>query len=386
MFLTNNRATTIPLSLYIHLPWCLKKCPYCDFNSYQVANAIPEQEYLTALLADFTNDLNFVQDRQLSSIFFGGGTPSLFSAQWINTLLAKINSLVAFAQNIEITLEVNPATVEQKYLRDYKQAGITRISLGAQSFQDEKLQTIGRIHSSKEIFLAIEKIKQAAFSSFNIDLMFGLPEQTVSAAIADLQTAIACEPTHISWYELTIEPGTLFYKNKILLPDEDLCDQIQQQGTLLLQQAGFPQYEVSAFAKPPYECHHNINYWQFGDYLGIGAGAHGKITDLASYEICRTQKIKHPQAYLHGKQIFIETKTTLTTKQISLEFMLNTLRLTNGFPLALWQQRTNLPLANINAILEKAKDMNFIDITDNYLKPTLLGKKFLNEALQLFIG
>ncbi len=385
MNLNNNSTANIPLSLYIHTPWCIKKCPYCGFNSYKLTDKLPEQEYITALLRDLENDLNKAQGRHLVSVFFGGGTPSLFSADGIFALLKKISACIAFAPNIEITLEANPSTLEQKYLSAYKQAGITRVSLGAQSFQPDKLHILGRIHSINETFSSLEKIKQANFNSFNIDLMHGLPGQTINDALFDLQTAISCKPQHISWYELTIEPGTVFHTMRVQLPHEDIRMQIQEQGLNLLQQMGFIRYEVSAFAIPQYQCLHNINYWEFGDYIGIGAGAHSKITNLITHEIHRYKKKQQPKAYLSSKQSYIEEKEILATKQIPVEFMLNALRLTNGFQKSLFQERTNLPLSNINAILETAENMKLLSITKDKIIPTNLGTMFLNDLLQLFI-
>ena len=367
------------------MPWCIKKCPYCDFNSYQLTTTLPEQEYISSLIADLKNDLPKVPQRKLSSIFLGGGTPSLFSAQGLNQLLTTIDSIIAIEPTAEITLEANPSTLEQKYLLDYKQAGITRISLGAQSFQASKLQALGRIHSTKEIFAALDKINNAGFNSFNIDLMYNLPEQSITDAIFDLKTAISFAPKHISWYELTIEPKTLFAKAHINQPNEDISVQIQEQGQLLLQRSGLNQYEISAFAKPQYECLHNINYWKFGDYLGIGAGAHSKITDYNTRTIYRAIKKQAPQSYLNSRQNFIAEENFLTSQQIPLEFMLNALRLTNGFEKTLFQERTNLPLAKLNAILEKAINMGLLNITQEKIMPTTLGKRFLNDILQLFI-
>jgi oxygen-independent coproporphyrinogen-3 oxidase len=273
-------------------------------------------------------------------------------------------------------------------LLSYKHAGITRISLGVQSFQDEKLKALGRIHSTKEIYSALEKIINVGFNSFNIDLIYNLPKQSLADAIFDLQTAISFSPKHISWYELTIEPKTLFARKNINQPSEETSLQIQEQGQALLQQAGFIQYEISAFAKPLYECLHNINYWQFGDYLGIGAGAHSKITDYVTGIIYRTIKKQAPRAYLNSKQNFIAKEEILSPKQIPLEFMLNALRLTNGFEKKkkLYQERTNLPLTNINVILEKASNLELLHLTSEKIIPTTLGNRFLNDLLQLFVS
>lgn len=382
--LNNSFTNNIPFSIYIHMPWCLKKCPYCDFNSYPLLKALPEAEYTAALIKDLQNELPKMQNRSLASIFFGGGTPSLFSATSISNLLTVIDKSVPIANNLEITLEANPSTIEQKYLTSYKHAGITRISLGAQSFQDYKLKALGRIHTSREIFSSIEKIKQTDFSSFNVDLMYNLPNQDIDDALYDLQTALSFAPNHISWYELTIEPETPFAKMNIRQLNEDTSLQIQEQGQLFLQQAGLRQYEVSAYAKPQYECSHNLNYWEFGDYLGIGAGAHSKITDPTTNIIYRTIKIAMPESYLNNQQNFIAEHKVLTSSQIIMEFMLNALRLTEGFAKSLFQSRTNLPLETINAILEKAEADGLLIITSEKIIPTALGKRFLNNLVQLF--
>lgn len=413
---TQSNYINIPLSLYIHTPWCIKKCPYCDFNSYKLNATLPEQEYIAALIADFANDICYVQGREIQTIFFGGGTPSLFSADAIYTLLHNLQGLVKFADDIEITLEANPATIEQKFLTAYKQAGITRISLGAQSFQNDKLKVLERIHTAKEILTAVEKVKQAKFKTFNIDLMYGLPAQTVDDAIYDLQTAIDCKPTHISWYELTLEPGTAFYNNNISLPAEDLRMHMQKQGIQLLADNGFERYEISAYAKPQHQCKHNLNYWQFGDYIGIGAGAHSKTTDLIANKIARRCKQKTPKEYLacnsistpapeltlglgqggelrfssvanHGEKLakFIVEEKILTAEELPFEFMLNALRLTQGFATNLFTTRTYLPTSNINAILKQAEQKGLLTLTAEKIIPTQLGALFLNDLVQLFM-
>lgn len=375
----------IPLSLYIHIPWCISKCPYCDFNSYQLTTPFPEQQYLTALIADLTNDLAKVANRQLVSIFLGGGTPSLLSSSGISQLLTTITTMLPIDKNLEITVEANPATLEHNSLLAYKAAGITRISLGAQSFQEAKLKALGRIHSSKDIFIAIEKILATGFNNFNLDLMYNLPHQTIADAIFDLETAIYCQPQHISWYELTIEANTPFAKKFIKQPDEDTSATIQQQGYLCLQQANFQRYEISAFAKPLAQCRHNLNYWEFGDYLGIGAGAHSKITNPSKQIIYRTQKKANPKAYLASTTSFIAKESCLSSQQLPVEFMLNALRLTQGFDIALFEKRTNLPLTYIDAILEKAVTKGLLTKSTTKITPTVLGSKFLNDLLQLFI-
>lgn len=307
----------IPLSLYIHLPWCIRKCPYCDFNSHGVKDEIPEQQYINTLIQDLDEDLVEIEDRSLISIFFGGGTPSLFSGHAITTLLQEIQKRIPFQKDIEITLEANPGTVEQQYIRAYHEAGVNRLSIGVQSFQDDKLKALGRIHGSQEAQQAIETAKQAGFNNFNIDIMHGLPNQSVEDACYDIQTAIELKPTHLSWYQLTIEPNTVFYSKPPTLPDEDTLWEIEEQGKALLAKAGYEQYEVSAYAKQGRQCQHNINYWEFGDYLGIGAGAHSKITDPKSKKIERKWKVKHPKDYLNPNKPFVANKNLISQKKPS---------------------------------------------------------------------
>jgi len=378
------KNTLPPLSLYIHMPWCIKKCPYCDFNSHTLKNEMPEMEYIEALLKDLQYSLPQVDHRPLHSIFFGGGTPSLFSATSLNILLEKINTYIPFTPDMEITLETNPGTVEHKNFNDYKSAGITRISLGAQSFQDEKLKALGRIHNAAEIKKAIQKIQAANFASFNIDVMYGLPHQSVSDALYDINTALAFSPPHISWYNLTIEPNTLFFHQTPPLPLEDSVMEIFEVGMKTLQEA-YQHYEVSAFAKPLHQCAHNVNYWQFGDYIGIGAGAHGKITHKDFKTITRTQKIRHPKNYLQAATHDITTTTAITEKDIAFEFMLNALRLIEGFPLSLFEQRTNLSLQSIATPLSLAQEKGFITLNNEFLQLTKQGKYFLNDVMQLFL-
>lgn len=373
-----------PLSLYIHIPWCVKKCPYCDFNSHAVKGSLPEQEYLDALIADLKLDLEDVQERTINTIFFGGGTPSLISPQGIENLLKGISSLVKFAPDIEITLEANPGTAEHFNLYDYKQAGINRISLGAQSFDDKKLQALGRIHAAKDTLKAIDKLHAINFKSFNIDIMHGLPQQSFEEAMQDLDTALACDPPHFSWYQLTIEPNTLFFKYPPKLPEDDITWEIQIRGEEKLAAAGFTHYEVSAFAQPKQECRHNINYWEFGDYLGIGAGAHGKITDTAG-NIKRTWKTRYPKDYLDPNKKFLAGSKIIPVTQLPSEYMLNRLRLFDKLNLQQFQQRTNLPISSIAAILETARQKELITIDGEWLAVTSLGKRFLNDLIQMFL-
>ena len=297
-----NFAATPPLSLYIHIPWCMRKCPYCDFNSHEVREKIPETKYIRALTDDLEQDLPSVWGRTIETIFIGGGTPSLFSADAISQLLSDIRARIPLKPDAEITLEANPGTVDQERFKGFREAGINRLSIGVQSFQANLLRKIGRIHDDLEARVAIDAAQRAGFDNVNLDLMFGLPGQTTDQALADLQTAMALQPAHISWYELTIEPNTWFHRHPPEQPDDNLLLTMQEAGRELLEKGGYTRYEVSAFSQTGKQCRHNLNYWKFGDYLGIGAGAHAKITDAASCTIARTSKIKHPRAYLDNAQ------------------------------------------------------------------------------------
>lgn len=348
-------------------------------------NGLPEEEYLAALIADLKQDLDFVQNRPINSIFFGGGTPSLISPKGIEGLLLDINASLTFASNIEITLEANPGTIEHFNFADYKQAGINRISLGAQSFNDQKLQALGRIHKAHETLIAVEKLHAINFNSFNLDIMHGLPQQTLDEAMQDLNTALDCQPPHLSWYQLTIEPNTVFHKYPPALPNDDLAWEIQTQGEKLLHKAGFAHYEVSAFAKPGQQCKHNINYWEFGDYLGIGAGAHGKITDLPAGIIQRTWKTRSPKDYLDPSKTFMAGVSAISKEQLPFEFMLNRLRLFSKLSFVDYEQRTGLPINNISHILQRAAAKELIILEQNALYLTALGKRFLNDLMQMFL-
>jgi oxygen-independent coproporphyrinogen-3 oxidase len=378
----------IPLSLYIHIPWCVRKCPYCDFNSHALRKPIPEKEYIDALLTDLANDYPLVKNRQLHSIFIGGGTPSLFKPASFATLLAGIKNYFELTPNLEITLEANPGTVEQDSFSGFREAGINRLSLGIQSLQDEKLKALGRIHSAEEAIRAVEIAKQAGFDNFNLDLMHGLPKQTLSDALYDLETALSLNPTHLSWYQLTLEPNTLFYKQPPVLPNDDLRWEIQEQGQKILANCGYAQYEVSAYAQPEKQCQHNLNYWLFGDYLGIGAGAHGKITDLSSGEIRRISKHKQPRDYLQAAEkntSFIADTQIVEPKEISFEFMLNTLRLNQSIPLSLFTERTGMKVSLLKDSLQQAQDQGLIRIENEHIIKTELGSRFLNNLIELFL-
>lgn len=376
----------IPLALYIHIPWCIRKCPYCDFNSHQAASHLPEKQYVQALLKDLSQELPFIWGRRLESIFIGGGTPSLFSAESIDELLAGIRALLPFRPNIEVTLEANPGTFEQEKFKDFRAAGINRLSVGIQSFNPRQLQALGRVHNQAEALKAAELASYAGFDNFNLDLMFGLPQQTIEEALADLQQAIHLKPTHLSWYQLTLEPNTLFYKHPPLLPDDDLLVDIQEAGQALLQQAAYTHYEVSAYAQAGRECRHNLNYWQFGDYLGIGAGAHGKISDALG-QVTRHQKYRQPAQYLQQVdlgQARSDTQT-LSPTDLKFEFMLNALRLKSGFDLALFTERTGLAAETLQAPLAFAEQQGWLTTQQNQIKTTELGWQFLNTVIQLFL-
>src|SRR5216684_7729394 len=374
-----------PLSLYLHLPWCVRKCPYCDFNSHQLAADIPQQDYIAALLRDLEQDLPRAWGRHIHSIFIGGGTPSLFSPEAIDQLLSSVRALLPVSPDSEITLEANPGTVELGRFKGYREAGINRLSIGIQSFNDEKLHALGRIHGGTEALRAAETARAAGFDNFNLDLMFGLPRQTVLEALADLKTAIAMQPSHLSLYQLTIEPNTQFHHQPPILPDDDTIWSMQQQLQALLAANNYVQYEVSAYAQPGRQCLHNLNYWRFGDYLGIGAGAHAKITDADG--ITRLWKIKQPKEYMHkaGGVSGIGGEHRLSRREAPLEFMMNALRLTGGFPTSLFQERAGLPLSVAEKPLRRAEERGLIIWDVEAIYPTELGKRFLNEVVALFL-
>lgn len=375
----------IPLSLYIHIPWCVKKCPYCDFNSHAIQDNLPETAYIEVLLRDLKQDLALVQGRSIKSIFFGGGTPSLFSPKGIGEILDKASTYLHFEPNLEITLEANPGTVEHHAFSDYRHAGITRISLGAQSFQNEKLVHLGRIHNSEETKRAITSIVKANFNSFNIDLMYGLPNQTIKDALFDLETALSFSPPHLSWYNLTIEPNTIFHHKKPTLPPDDTIAEMEEAGFEYLAKHDLPQYEISAFSTPNHQCQHNLNYWTFGDYLGIGAGAHAKITDLKTHTITRYWKTRYPKSYLELDHALLAGSQIIPIEEIPLEFMLNILRLIAGTSVLEFETRTGLSITTIDSILSTAQTKGLLTITEEKkIKTTHLGRKFLNDLLALF--
>lgn len=374
---------SIPLSLYIHIPWCIKKCPYCDFNSHAVKNEIPEFQYINQLLLDLENDLHLVAGREIKSIFIGGGTPSLFSATSLEKLLSELKIKLNFSQTIEITLEANPGTFETQRFKDFYAIGINRLSIGIQSFQNEKLKLLGRIHDAEQSKQAVEIAQQAGFNNINLDLMFGLPEQTLKDAMLDLNTAIQFQTSHLSWYQLTLEPNTYFYSHPPTLPIEDAIWKMQLSGQDLLAKNNYFQYEVSAYSKYNLQCSHNLNYWKFGDYLGIGAGAHSKMT--FNNQIIRKIKIKHPNAYLLAKNNFIAEEKIVPEKEIPFEFMLNALRLNQVIPVELFTERTGLQSQKLESMLIAAANKKLISYNKNTIITTSLGKRFLNDLVQLFL-
>jgi oxygen-independent coproporphyrinogen-3 oxidase len=376
-----------PLALYVHLPWCVRKCPYCDFNSHVHKGPLPEAEYVAALLADLEADAAAVEGRRVETVFFGGGTPSLFAPDNLARFLAGVRARVALAPDAETTLEANPGTIEHGRFAGYRAAGINRVSLGAQSFSDRQLERLGRIHAAGDTGRAVGELGAAGLANFNLDLMYALPEQSLDGALADIDAAVGLGPPHLSHYQLTLEPGTVFHARPPPLPDEDLAATIQERCHIRLDAAGYRQYEVSAWARPGAECRHNLNYWRYGDYLGIGAGAHGKITTAAGDEIVRTEKPKQPREYLAAaaRGAAIGARTPVPAEHRPFEYMLNVLRLTAGFAREEFEARTALPVAAIEAELGAAIGRGLLEESAGGFRPTALGLRFLNDLQALFL-
>jgi oxygen-independent coproporphyrinogen-3 oxidase len=374
-----------PLSLYVHFPWCVEKCPYCDFNSHPARQPPDQTVYVDALLADLDQDLSLAADRPLASIFMGGGTPSLFDPAQIARLLDGIAGRLSLADDLEVTLEANPGTLEAGRFAGYRAAGVNRLSIGVQSLSSDKLKALGRIHGPGEAVSAAEAAREAGFRSFNLDLMFGLPKQTLAEALDDLRQALELQPPHLSWYQLTLEPNTAFAHRPPPLPDDDLLWDMQEAGQALLAEAGLRQYEISAYAREGHRCRHNLNYWSFGDYLGIGAGAHGKLT-LPDGSVLRRWKQRHPQAYLAavGQTGVVSGERVLTAEDLPIEFMMNALRLNEGVAAELYPQRTGLSLEGLASVLEVARDRGLLQADPGRLAPTDLGRRFLNDLLAMF--
>ena len=377
--------TLPPLALYIHIPWCVRKCPYCDFNSHTASPVLPEQEYVDALLADLDQDLHAVYGRELTSIFFGGGTPSLFSAEALGRLLQGVEQRIPFAADIEITLEANPGTFEQEKFVAYRKLGINRLSIGIQSFQQEKLEALGRIHNGDEAVRAAGMARQAGFDNFNLDLMHGLPDQSLDDALSDLRQAIALKPTHISWYQLTLEPNTVFWNQPPVLPEDDTLWDIQEAGQALLAEHGYAQYEVSAYAQAGRPARHNLNYWSFGDFIGIGAGAHGKLSHPDG-RIVRTWKTRLPKDYLSPAKSFQAGEKSLSNDEMPFEFLMNALRLTAGVESRLYPERTGLSLETLAEGRREAEQSGLLQVEPSRLAATERGQLFLNDLLQQFLN
>jgi putative oxygen-independent coproporphyrinogen III oxidase len=381
-----------PLSLYVHMPWCVKKCPYCDFNSHGLRSEPPPYaDYVDHLLADLDADrVDFaaaLEGRPIVSIFFGGGTPSLFAPELIARLLDGVRARLPLQADAEITLETNPGTVEHGRFDGYLAAGVNRISFGVQSFDDDKLKRLGRIHSASEAEAAVKSAQDAGYTNINLDLMYALPQQTLDGALADVERAVTLQPTHISHYQLTLEPNTAFAANPPPLPDDDHAWTMQEACEARLAAAGYGQYEISAYAQPGRRCVHNLNYWQFGDYLGIGAGAHGKLSDTASGAVYRRWKTRHPRAYMEapGGTTRVGGDSVVSAAELPFEYMLNALRLVDGVPMAAFAERTGLPAERIAAALANARRRGWLHDDPRMLHTTALGQRFLNDVIASFL-
>jgi len=381
-----------PLALYVHMPWCVRKCPYCDFNSHAAPESIPQQQYIDALIEDLAIDAAAAQGRSLVSVFFGGGTPSLFAPEEVARFLEAARAQVPFAPDSEITLEANPGTIEHGRFSGYRDAGINRVSLGAQTFDAAHLQTLGRIHGSGDIARAVDEVVRAGIDNFNLDLMYGLPQQTLQQALADLDAALALGPAHISHYQLTLEPGTVFYHRPPPLPDSEAIWQMQLDCQERLAAHGFEHYEVSAYARSGRRSQHNVNYWRFGDYIGVGAGAHGKLSWLANAEgrrpaIVRSARIKQPREFLRRAAAErISDRFVVESAELPFEYMLNVLRLTDDFAVADYESRTGLTFATVaGAVAEAERKGLLLRVDGGRWRVTELGQRFLNDLQALFL-
>lgn len=381
--ITENPA----LGLYIHLPWCEKKCPYCDFNSH-AKTKIPEQVYIASLLDDLEQELPLIWGRSIESIFIGGGTPSLFSGEAILQLMSSLRAYLNFSPAIEVTLESNPGSADLGKYKAYQAAGVNRLSIGAQSFNNHQLGLLGRIHNKDQIIQAVQFAKQAGFDNINLDIMFALPEQSLENCLDDVELALSLNVEHLSFYQLTIEPNTLFHSQQPQnLPSDDLAWDMQQQGQALLIESGFEQYEISAFSKPKRQCKHNVNYWQFGDYVGIGAGAHGKITQAAEQTIYRRQKIRNPELFMsHKGEAKLSQTKPISEQDLIFEFMLNALRLIEGFDLKLFVKTTGLKSSLIMSVLDQAQQKGLLTVQGFKVTPTALGFQFHNNLQEMFLN
>ncbi|MGH8727095.1 MAG: radical SAM family heme chaperone HemW [Burkholderiales bacterium] len=384
-FTVNGLRMLPPLSLYVHIPWCIRKCPYCDFNSHAVAGELPEEAYIEALISDLEQALPRIWGRKVRTIFLGGGTPSLFSTAGIDRLLSAIRARVSLAAEAEVTLEANPGTFEAERFKAFGAAGIDRLSIGIQSFNSKHLKALGRIHDDVEARRAID-IAREHFDNINLDLMYGLPGQSAEEARSDIRTAIAASPAHISAYQLTLEPNTFFHRYPPALPEDDAIAEMQAMIESELASHGYEHYETSAFSRPNVQCRHNLNYWRFGDYLGIGAGAHSKISFPGA--ITREMRWKQPKEYLSGVAASnpVQQQHEVLARDLPFEFMLNALRLNSGFAADLFRERTGLPLHTIQAELDLAEKKGLLERDHQWIAPTALGRRFLNDLLQIFLA
>ena len=373
-----------PLALYVHFPWCVRKCPYCDFNSYSLHGELAEDRYVVALERDLESQAIEVRGREVSAIFLGGGTPSLFSPGAIARVLTAARRHLAVTVDAEVTMEANPGTLERGRFAEYRAAGLNRVSLGAQSFDARRLEKLGRIHSPEETRRAAEELHAAGLGNFNLDLMYALPEQDVAAAISDIEAALALDPAHVSHYQLTLEPGTVFAAEQPALPDDDIAAEMLTACRDRLTAAGFAQYEVSAYARPDRRCRHNLTYWTFGDYLGIGAGAHGKLSCARSGTITRTTQAREPRRYLAASPA-VPARRRIAASELPFEFMLNALRLTDGFTVDLFERRTGLAWASVAARMQALARRGLVVLEPSAARPTELGLRFLNDALLAFL-
>ncbi len=375
-----------PLALYVHLPWCVRKCPYCDFNSYEARGALPDLAYVDALLRDLRSELPLVQGRSIDTVFLGGGTPSLFSAEAIERLLTGIKSEVTLEATVEITLEANPGAVDAARFAAFREAGVNRLSIGIQSFRDAQLRALGRVHDAAEARVAVGTARAAGFDNFNLDLMYGLPNDDVAGAVGDLEQALELGPTHLSWYQLTLEPNTAFERRPPALPDDEIVAGTEQQGRTLLAAHGYERYEISAYARQGRRCLHNLNYWQFGDYLGLGAGAHGKVTLRATGEIARRAKTRNPRTYVQraGTTGAATEERISAPKQAALEFLMNALRLVDGTPATIFAARAGQSVANIESACVAGVERGWLSPWPDTLQATSGGIDRLNRLLELF--
>jgi oxygen-independent coproporphyrinogen-3 oxidase len=381
---------TEPVALYVHLPWCVRKCPYCDFNSHQLKSARPDGAYIDALVGDFVAELPFIAERRVETVFFGGGTPSLFPPEEFARLLDALRQRIAFANDAEITLEANPGTIERGRFAGYREAGINRVSLGAQTFSQPALEQLGRIHTAEDTHRAVAELRAAGIDNFNLDLMYALPGQRLEAALADVRAACELGPTHVSYYQLTLEPGTVFHARPPAMPDDEAAWRIQAQGHAVLAAAGYVQYEVSAFARAGFQCRHNLNYWLFGDYVGLGAGAHGKLSLELPGRVLRTEKPKQPRAFQEAvalcRDAVVGERRWVAPAELPFEFMLNALRLNEGFSNRCFESRTGLPAEVFAGAMQESVRRGLVHATAVGWKPTELGRRFLNDLQAAFLA